>query len=45
LGAAEIRVPGMAVASAKTATNKVHLTFAFMKSSIRNLIEVRTDQF
>jgi hypothetical protein len=34
----------MAVASAKTATKKVHLTFAFMKSSIRNLIEVGNDQ-
>ena len=26
IGAAEIRMPGMAVASAKTATKKVHLT-------------------
>jgi hypothetical protein len=40
LGAAEIRTPGVAVASAKTATEKPNVTFAFMKSSIRNLIEV-----
>jgi hypothetical protein len=31
---------GMAVASAKTATKNVRLTFASMKSSIRTLIEV-----
>jgi hypothetical protein len=40
LGAAEIRTPGVAVTSAKTATEKPNVTFAFMKSSIRNLIEV-----
>jgi hypothetical protein len=36
---AEIRTPGVAVASAKTATEKANVTLAFMKSSIRNLTE------
>jgi hypothetical protein len=45
LGEAEIFMPGMAVASAKTATKKVNARFAFMKSSIRNLIEVGNDHF
>jgi hypothetical protein len=35
----------MAVASAKTPTKNVRLTFASMKSSIRTLIEVGNDQF
>jgi hypothetical protein len=39
LGAAEICAPGIAVASAKTATEKANVTFVFMNSSIRNLIE------
>src|ERR1700691_4152121 len=41
LGAAEILLSGMMVANANTPTKKVNLTFAFMESSIRVLIEAR----
>ena len=39
-GAVEIRTPGTAIVSAKTATEKPNVTFAFMKSSIRTMSAV-----